>query len=378
VSIFGKPLKDVNEADLKSLVAREERERHTLEFKRDAYAKGDDAKYEMLKDIAAMANAYGGQILLGIDESGDGVASEIVGVADGEREAQSIMSSCLSSIDERIRGLTTHPVSLSNGKHVVIIHIPQSLRAPHMVTYKGRNQFWCRHDRQKNPMSTDEIRDACVRVEMLTAKLQEYLQKRLATVEQFADRKPTLTFSLTPILVQKEVVQTRDMILRKLMQSSALGTGHLPRPCITGLEDAGSPGFRVRLDRNGHLDVWQDLSDSIGRSPGNPPIQFLPSGDLIYTIFHLCALGKAIFERCGIMEPVIAKVDLWYIKDLFLRGKPGGFPSDAHPWRTENANLDALEIENLQDPKAAALRILERVWEAFGFDEGPKLQLSGV
>ena len=166
MSVFGKPLAEVTEADLQSLVVNEVRERQTLDFKRDVYPRHDEGRREMLRDVSAMANAYGGEILLGVGESGEGVATDIVGIGEGEREAQSIISSCLSNLDERIRGLASYLVPLSNGRHVVIVQVPSSLRAPHMVTHKGLNQFWMRHDRQKSPMSTDEIRETCLRTDL--------------------------------------------------------------------------------------------------------------------------------------------------------------------------------------------------------------------
>lgn len=228
MTIFGKPLHEVTEDDLQALVKNEVGERQSLEFKRDPYLTNDGGKKEMLRDISAMANAYGGEILLGVDESGDGVATEVVGVQDAERVAQSIASSCLSNIDERIGGLKTQLIALADGEHVVIIQIPQSLRAPHMVTFQGLNQFWIRHDRQKSRMSTDEIREACLRVEMLTEKLEEFLKRDLAELETFVPSKPKMTVSLTPILVHREGVETKNQGLRGILRDSPLGEGYLP------------------------------------------------------------------------------------------------------------------------------------------------------
>jgi predicted HTH transcriptional regulator len=67
MSFFGKPLNEVVQADLETLVREEVRERQTLEFKRDSYARNDEGTREMLRDISAVANAYGGDILLGIE-----------------------------------------------------------------------------------------------------------------------------------------------------------------------------------------------------------------------------------------------------------------------------------------------------------------------
>lgn len=50
-----------------------------LEFKRDHYGNGDNAKKEFAADISAMANALGGILIIGIEEK-NGIASKIVGV----------------------------------------------------------------------------------------------------------------------------------------------------------------------------------------------------------------------------------------------------------------------------------------------------------
>jgi hypothetical protein len=376
MTYFGKILNELVQADLETLVHEKVREKQTLEFKRDSYGQNDEGTREMLRDISAMANAYGGDILLGVEAIGDGVASDIVGVLDGEKEAQRITSSCLSNIEERIGGLVVWPVVLSNSKHVIIIRIPQSLRAPHMVTFKGLNQFWVRHDRQKSPMSVHEIREKCLRVEMLTAQITEFLEKRLADLPAFANGQPTLTISLTPLLIAREIVVTKDQHLQRIIRDWSLNDGYLPRPCITGLEMSRLQGMRLRLDRNGHLDLWLDLSRDIQRVD-TPDGLFCPLGSTAVRmpVVDLCALGKQIYEYCDIREPLIAKLDLWNIKGISVRGNRTnlGFAGEPHTWNSANLNLDPMEVDSLLDPDAVARIILQRLGEAFGFDESPFL-----
>jgi len=376
VTFFGKPLNEVGQGDLETLVQQEVRERQTVEFKRDAYARNDEGTREMLRDISAMANAYGGDILLGVETVGDGVASALVGVPNGELEAQRIISSCLSNIEERIGGLALWPVPISNGNHVIVIRMPQSLRAPHMVTFKGLNQFWIRHDRQKSRMSVHEIREACLRVEMLTTRVTEFLEKRLFGVPAFARGQPTLTVSLTPLLVAREIVATKNQQLREIIRDCSLNNGYMPAPYISGLEVRRVAGMWLRLDRNGHLDFWVDLTADIDRvktSEGS----FLPlsASAVGGYVAGLCTLGKKVYDHCGIQEPLIAKLDIWNIKGVSVRGKRGslGFPGEPHIWSSEHLNLDPVEIDSLQDPENPSRVILQRLGEAFGFDESPFL-----
>lgn len=374
MSVFGKPLDQVTEADLQALVQNQVRERQTLEFKRDPYPTNDKGKREMLRDISSMANAYGGEVLIGLAETGDGIASGVVGISDGERMAQSIESSCLSNIDERIGGLKTQAVLLANRKHVVIIQIPQSLRMPHMVTFQGLNQFWIRHDRQKSPMSTDEIREACLRVEMLTEKLEAYLTRHLAAAEQFSPGKPNMAVSLTPMLVQKEIIQTKNQKLREMLRDCPLGDGYMPRPCLDGLENVRIPGTRLQLHRNGHLSLWEDLTHyiKVPAVSGHESERFLLGDEVISTVLKLFQLGKAVYEYCDVSGSVFAKMDFWGIQGIFLRGKSRTrIPGEPGQWFSDALHLDPLEVATLQDPTAAAKVILDRLWEAFGFDEAP-------
>ncbi len=261
MSLFGKPPNEIVESDLDSLVQDQVRERQTLEFKRDFYLRNDEGTREMLRDISAMANSYGDDIIVGVDKMGDGIASNIVGVADGELEAQRISSSCLSNIEERIGGLVVWPVPIVKGNHVILIRMAQSLRAPHMINFKGLNQFWIRHDRQKSPMSVHEIREACLRVEMLSTRVREFLEKRVADVSNFSNGHPIMTVSLTPLLIANEVIDTNSRPLREMIRDCPLNNGYLPRPCITGLEVRREADWLLRLDRNGHLDFWLDLAE---------------------------------------------------------------------------------------------------------------------
>lgn len=368
VTFFGKPLNEVGQGDLETLVQEEVRERQTLEFKRDSYARNDEGTREMLRDISAMANAYGGDILLGVETVGDGVASDLVGVPDGELEAQRTISSCLSNIEERIGGVTVWPVPISNGNHVIVIRMPQSMRAPHMVTFKGLNQFWVRHDRQKSPMSVHEIREACLRVEMLTARVTEFLEKRLVGVPAFARGQSTLTVSLTPLLVAREIVDTKNQQLREIIRDWSLNDGYMPAPCITGLEMRRVEGMWLRLDRNGHLDLWVDLTGDIDRYR---PFRALAASAVRGYVVGLCALGEGVYEHCGVREPLIAKLDIWNIKGVSVRGRNSRrrFPGEPHTWSSEHLNLDPMEIDSLHDPENAARMILQRLAEAFGFDD---------
>ena len=78
------PSPEVTEEHLSRLVTENVREDADLDFKLKRYGKDD--KQELAADIAAMANARGGLIIIGIRENDDGVAldTEPVELTDEE------------------------------------------------------------------------------------------------------------------------------------------------------------------------------------------------------------------------------------------------------------------------------------------------------
>jgi predicted HTH transcriptional regulator len=77
--MFEKAFDTIDQPDLKALVAGQVAEHRMLEFKRE-YSSKDDADGELLRDLTAMANAQGGDFLIGIDQTKSGVARAILGV----------------------------------------------------------------------------------------------------------------------------------------------------------------------------------------------------------------------------------------------------------------------------------------------------------
>src|SRR4029078_12331710 len=100
---------------------------------------------------------------------------------------------------------------------------------------------------------------------------------------------------------------------------SQLNDGYLPSPCITGLEVRRVEGRWLRLDRNGHLDLWTHLTRDISKL--NEGTRRLPAYALHQDVTNLCILAKALYEYCEIDEPLIAKLDIWHINGVSVRGK---------------------------------------------------------
>lgn len=112
-------------------------ESSSLEFKRDAPGNSDKDKHELLKDISALANADGGDIIYGINET-NGVASEIYPLTaeTADNLIRRINQTVESGIEPRILGLQFMPIDVSGG-YVLVVRVPASFLGPHEVPPKN-------------------------------------------------------------------------------------------------------------------------------------------------------------------------------------------------------------------------------------------------
>jgi hypothetical protein len=155
MNLTEKPLSQVRPEDIIGLLGQ--RETASLEFKSQPWGTGDGDKVEMLRDIASMANAGGGHIIIGAREV-DGACAGFLNVPDPELVVQQIRQCCLDGILERPT-LECRPVTLPSNCTVIVLRV-EPVQRPHLVTRDGRNEFWRRYDAEKRKMSLDEVRQA--------------------------------------------------------------------------------------------------------------------------------------------------------------------------------------------------------------------------
>lgn len=153
----------IQEKDLQDLVLSEQRENLGLDFKQKL-PEGEQARQEVSKDVAAMANASGGNIVYGLAEKEGGVAAKLVslGEAEGsEKLSAKIQSWVNADISPAVLGVRIKVVPFECGGFALILRIPRSLQSPHAVVgYPDRTvmRYWRRSENQSIPMPEHEIR----------------------------------------------------------------------------------------------------------------------------------------------------------------------------------------------------------------------------
>ena len=137
-------LESMDEERLKDFLDKRYRENRFLDYKLK-YERNDEARSELLADVTGFANYQGGLIVVGVgeqeEEGQSALPGRLEGIEKGDVEAAAYRNLCDTAIDPPIRGLIVKEIPLSTGKTALLIHVPLSLRRPHMVTFRGGNHF---------------------------------------------------------------------------------------------------------------------------------------------------------------------------------------------------------------------------------------------
>jgi hypothetical protein len=367
----GKKLTDLQEQDLQRLVNDQVQERDTVEYKRDMYGNSDADKREMLKDIASMANHRGGYLLIGIDEDQEGIPINVGGIEPGNH-VERITSSCLDNIDKRIVGLEIKDVPLSNGRVVIVVSIPESLNAPHMITYQEVNQFWKRHGRQKVKMTIDEISEAFDRRLSNLNRLERFLFTRKAQILENVGGQTQMVISTSPAFLRNEMIfDNQDGNLRQMILNAPHLSCGQPHPTINGLRADesipyhNSPSFDkyIEVFSNGYIEFGKQIEQ---RQEYGVCIASLVEIPLIVNFMQFI---QGIYEQYLPLTPIVVNFSILNANGIWLIVSRQPFEDSKVKWTEQHLELGSFYIENISEQrKLQTKKICDRLYQAFNHD----------
>jgi hypothetical protein len=178
-----KPIDQVVEADLRSLVENQVSERKTIEYKQALPGKSDGERKEFLADVSSFANSSGGHLVYGMKEEG-GLPIELcgLGVEDAAATVNDLDSRIRDGIKPRIPGAIVWAVRLESGGTAAVIRIPRSYASPHMVTYGGSSRFFARTSNGKYQLDVEEIRAAFLLSDKTAERIRDFRLDRIAKI----------------------------------------------------------------------------------------------------------------------------------------------------------------------------------------------------
>jgi predicted HTH transcriptional regulator len=169
VGIQGKFVAEITRDDILELVASHAPEDVFLDFKEmifhPGHTKPNDEIEDLMTDLTAFANAFGGHIVVGIQDEYDR-ARELRPIpgAEARRLATKLKALAMQHIEPPIILLDVAPFSVGLGPQVdewvAIVRIPEGQSKPHMSAFSSQTRFVIRDGHAKRPMTADEIRDA--------------------------------------------------------------------------------------------------------------------------------------------------------------------------------------------------------------------------
>jgi hypothetical protein len=350
-------------------------ERDTVEYKRDMYGNSDDDKREMLRDITSMANHHGGYIVVGIEEDEEGIPTRIDGIEAGNH-IERITNSCLDNIDRRIVGLGVEDISLSNGRVVIVISIPESINAPHMVTYKGLNQFWKRHGRQKDKMTIDEIGEAFDKRLSNLNRLDRFLFTRKAQILENIGNQTQMVISASPTFMRDEVIfdnqdnNLHQMILNppRQLPRGRISCGQ-PYPTINGLRADQSTPYYNNPSFDEYIEVFSNGYIEFGKLIENEHGIYISNGVEIPLIVNFMRFIESVYEQYLPLTPLVVSLSILNAKGIWLAVSGHSTEDSRVKWQEQHLELGKFYADNIsEERKMLTKAICDRLYQAFNRD----------
>jgi Putative DNA-binding domain len=182
MSLLGIPLDKINEADIRNLISVGVGESPYLDYKQQIYGDSGDDRSEFLADISSFANTLGGDLVIGVAESG-GLPTILTPVqGDCDQEIRRLEQIALSGLEPRIRSLGIRAIPVSAGGHVVIVRVPRSFNPPHRVIVRNSNRFWARAGTTKYQPNVEQLRHLFTDAPHLAERIRAFQTDRVVKI----------------------------------------------------------------------------------------------------------------------------------------------------------------------------------------------------
>jgi hypothetical protein len=341
-----KPLDDVQKSDIDALVAARTSERRTLDYKELLPGTSDEEKREFLYDASSFANAAGGDLIFGVrdqrDSSGKptGIpesANGLPGNPNVSGEVSRLESILQAGIAPRIPGVRFREVAGFPSGPVLIVRVPKSWAAPHMVTYKGATRFYSRNSAGKYRLDVFEIRSAFAFSENLPGQLAKVRDSRLSAI--VANEAPVSLPPTAKIILHLIPISALDPAFRLDMSGMYDMLMPLLRPMSEGSWSGRfnfdgflslSPGVAnyVQVFRSGAIEAVEasllNLTEWRKMNKASMP-DFIPSSDLELLLMKAVTNYTNIQKRIGIDPPIFVMVSLLGVRGFRVTTGQTGF-----------------------------------------------------
>ncbi|MFA5192462.1 MAG: ATP-binding protein [Verrucomicrobiia bacterium] len=395
--MIGKRFDQIEKSDIEALVTNQVPEGRSLDYKEQLCGQSPDDKREFLYDVSSFANTSGGDLIYGVREKRDsdgkptGIPETACGLVNlnADIEIRRMESLVRDGIDPRIAGVEIRSVNGFPNGPVLLIRIPRSWMAPHMVTLGGVSRFYSRDNRSKYPLDVSQIRSAFALSEELPEKVRRFRADRLSRIISSEapvplSEQPTIVLHVVPIAAFDPATRldigslaSKNVQLRPMDPVS----GWAPRFNLDGFvsydQPSNSPTCHSYLQvfRNGAIEAVQcrliDLEREYVRSipqfsNQNIPKR-IPSTRLEKEVILVVGRCLAVLKDLNLQPPAFIMLSLLRVRDysLWVDQASGGGPIG----RTDLVLPDVIAEDFGAEPGRLLRPIFDVLYQAAGHEK---------
>ena len=370
----------INMAYLQTLCTDQCPESDTLDFKRDAPGSADRDKHELAKDVSALANAGGGDLVYGIEDS-DGHASKIapIEVEPFDAFSRRIAQVLDAWVEPRVTGIQIFSVNVNEG-FVAFVRVPASYDGPHCVRKDNNRRFVMRNGAGTSDLTFDQLRGAFGRTASLTDSAAEFIKTRQKAFDTAETPRPIGSdpIALLQVVPIAGLAGRLNFDVRKFYQDGYLNFssrdwGGLSREFNLEGVAVYSPGSEdgyTQIYRTGAMEATHLVGEDRMGAAGQPAQRIVFSRDMVNFFRNGLNTYLMTAKSTGIVGPVAISVSLMQCEGFELATNNLRFTHRRNPYKRRHLIVPPKMIENLElvDIDACIRPLMDIVWQAFGIE----------
>lgn len=405
-----KRLEDIEASDIQGLCDRRVREGSQLDFK-DALAGNDDkGKIEFLRDVTAMANTNGGDLIYGVTEEREtdgtktGIAATAPGIEKLNVDDRTLWMENLirDNTEPRLIGVGIHPVVIDPSHTALVVRVPRSWNAPHVVSIGKHWRFYARNSAGNYQMEVIQLRDTFLLSSTVADKLVSFRDKRIETIKSAQSFQPYGALLVIHLQPFESVRADANFDLKQISTDNFLpGKYYEGHPQIRINFDGKMTDFSDGNVQRGYVQVYrsgitEELDSDVLNNEDQHGTKYIDATELERVILRGVGGRLALLQEIGVTSPIMLHISLLRVGALVFKGRvakrlPGreyyipGERTLPHPADRDDLILKGHVVENLQElPLSGRLAsngqicqswktaeqvvrpLLDMIWNAFG------------
>jgi hypothetical protein len=395
VKLLGKTLEAITNEDIARLISDKLPESRQLEYKKELPNNADQPKKEFLADVSSLANTDGGVVVFGIEEEKDGegkntgVPLQIADIGDINLDETKLRLDAIlrEGLDPKLSGAHWELREVE-GKRVLLLGIPRSLFAPHMVWFQKNGKFYARNSSGKFQMDARELRSSFLETENWEKEADNFRRERLMQIrsgELLPQLERSMCYYFLHILPlgkrnqQQFDLRTQHSIFEQVAPPGSSGYSY--RPNIDGfLVFSGRENqifTYIQYFRNGGVEI-STYSPMRKKDEDSPADVYANNAEV--TAINCTKQYLATAEKIGIEPPFAAFVSILGVKGGTITDKGDHMAIwDKYRFEQDDLLLPAVIIEDsMQDITKAFKHPFDMMWQAAGMEGSRYYQEDGT